>query len=70
MSVTFKFNEELTEDDVVCYDDPWYDMTSGGYINPDELLADKKQIDLVNKAIETIEDFLEQAENAGILEPR
>lgn len=38
----------------------WYDITSGGYIKPVELLDDKEQLDELSKAINIVSSF-EQA---------
>ena len=35
----------------------WYDLTDGGYVKPEELLEDEKQIEEVVKAIDLLESF-------------
>ena len=35
----------------------WYDLTDGGYIKPEEVLASKEQIDKVENAIKVLQDF-------------
>lgn len=47
--------------------DPHYDLFDGGYIKPEELLKNQKDIDKVNEAVETIREFFEGAERAGVL---
>jgi len=37
--------------------DFWYDLTDGGYLDPNKICADKKDADAVNKAVEIIKDF-------------
>lgn len=46
----------------------WYDLTDGGYIRPEGLLECQKDIDMVNKAIETLLLFKNEAEKNGVLE--
>jgi hypothetical protein len=38
-------------------DDFWYDLTSGGYLNPEDILENKEDIDSVKNAIEIIQEF-------------
>lgn len=47
-----------------------YDLFYGGYIKPRDLLADESQALAVEQAVETIREFLAQAEEAEILEVR
>ena len=54
-------------DEPVCTSDPYYDLTLGGYIKPEELLESEEDIEAVKAAIETIESFFEEAEEAGVL---
>lgn len=37
--------------------DFWYDLTSGGYLKPEELLENKEDIIKVKEAIKVIRDF-------------
>jgi len=37
--------------------DFWYDLTQGGYIKPEELLEDPKDIKSVKKAIKILREF-------------
>jgi hypothetical protein len=48
--------------------DPWYDMVSGGYIKPEKLLEDPKEITQVRTAINVVRAFLLEAEEAGVIE--
>lgn len=45
----------------------WYDLTDGGYINPEEILEDPKQIERVNKAIMLLQRFEKELTNAELL---
>ena len=38
-------------------DDFWYDLISGGYLNPEDILENKEDIDRVKNAIEIIQEF-------------
>lgn len=35
----------------------WYDLTDGGYLNPEDILENKEDVERVNKAIAVIKDF-------------
>ena len=35
----------------------WYDLTGGGYIKPEQILADEKQLKKLQKAIEIVSSF-------------
>jgi len=37
--------------------DFWYDLIDGGYLDPEEICADKKDAQKVKKAIAVIKDF-------------
>ena len=38
-------------------DDFWYDLTDGGYLNPEEMLEDQEDVKRVLTAIATILEF-------------
>jgi len=38
-------------------EDFWYDLTDGGYLDPEKFLADNKQIKKLNDAVELVESF-------------
>lgn len=59
-----KFNKNA---EPVYTDDHWYDLTSGGYIKPSELLTDQEEIEKVENAIKTVLEFLNEAEEAGLI---
>ncbi len=48
-------------------DDNWYDLSTGGYLKPEELLEDEEQIKKVKDAVQLILDFFEQAEEKNII---
>ncbi|MFW6002377.1 MAG: hypothetical protein ACOCQD_03475 [archaeon] len=41
----------------VTTDDFWYDLTDGGYLKPEEILEDPKDVKRVKDAIATIREF-------------
>lgn len=47
--------------------DPYYELALGDYIDLEELLADPEQVKLLKQAIETVQSFLEQAEQNGVI---
>ena len=42
--------------------DFWYDLTKGGYIRPEEICKNPKDVKKVKQAIEIIEDFEKSCE--------
>ncbi len=48
--------------------DFWYDMTDGGYINPEEVLADKDQLAKLLDALNVVKSFEEALDNANLRE--
>jgi hypothetical protein len=48
--------------------DKHYDLFDGGCISPTDLLEDDKQRAAIYGAMGVIKDFLQQAEDAGVLE--
>jgi len=45
----------------------WYDITEGGYIKPEFLLANSAQLDMVRNAVAVLESFESALEDAGLL---
>ena len=64
MTIKFKFKPGAE----VSSSEPHYDLFDGGYIKPEELLADPEQAKKVNDAVRTIQAFFDQAEAEGVLE--
>ena len=44
--------------------DFWYDLTSGGYIIPEDICENKEDAEKVNEAIKIIKDFEESCEDS------
>lgn len=42
--------------------DFWYDLTDGGYLDPDEICENKKDAEEVKKAIAILQDFQNSCE--------
>jgi hypothetical protein len=42
--------------------DFWYDLTDGGYLKPEEILQDKKDVEKVKAAIAVLREFSESCE--------
>ena len=55
-------------DELVFTNEPHYDLFDGGYIKPEELLENPSEAKEVNEAIVLVRQFLDEAENAGVLE--
>ncbi len=43
----------------VSSDDPWYDLSDGGYLNPREMCESPEDAQRVIDAIAVVEDFIE-----------
>lgn len=41
----------------VCSDDFWYDLSAGGYLNPNEICENAEDAERVIKAVAVIRDF-------------
>lgn len=65
MAIEFNFKEV---EEPVWTDDPWYDLTDGGYIRPEELLIDEEQIKKVQESVDILSAFLQQAYEKGVIE--
>lgn len=65
MAIEFNFKEV---EEPVRSDDPWYDLTDGGYIRPEELLIDEEQIKKVQESVDILSAFLQQAYEKGVIE--
>lgn len=55
-------NKHITTDDF------WYDLFDGGYIRPEELLQDRKDVNEVKNAIDLLLEFRREAESNGIID--
>jgi hypothetical protein len=42
--------------------DFWYDLTDGGYLNPDEICVDKKDAERIKNAISVLKEFYDSCE--------
>jgi hypothetical protein len=56
---------KIKQGDPVVSDDFWYDLTDGGYIVPEELLEDAADVERVNEALKTLNEFREALEQSG-----
>lgn len=52
----------------VCSDDLFYDLFDGGYIKPAKLLVDKEDVEKVQNAINIVQEFLDGAIEADVIE--
>ena len=62
-----KLKFKARPEEPVCTTDPYYDLCTGGYIKPSQMLEEPYATQ-VEEAAATIEAFLEQAQKAGWLE--
>ena len=62
----FKF-KDMDDVEIIVSSEPHYDLFEGGYIAPEDLLSDQKQIDKVNHALWIVRNFLDQSVEAGLV---
>jgi hypothetical protein len=67
--MTFKFKENAKDFCQTGTEDFWYALFDGGYVEVEGILADETQLNEVIKAVQLLEQFKNQLENAGIYEP-
>lgn len=48
-------------------EDFWYALNDGGYIKPEEIIADPKQLEELQKAIALVLDFEQELVDSGIM---
>ena len=53
---------------VVSTDDLFYDLFVGGYVKPEKLLVDKEDVEKVQNAINIVQEFLDGAIEADVIE--
>lgn len=63
--MVLKFKKDA---EIVSSSETGYDLIHGGYIRPEDLLCDPKQAQEVRKALDLVIAFLDQAEEAGLVE--
>ena len=62
----FKFKENAQAE--IGSEEPWYALTDGGYLKPEEVLSNQQQIDELKKAISLVKAFIQQCYDSGVLE--
>lgn len=48
--------------------DTWYDLFTGGYFKPSKLLKNKEEAKAVEDAMKLVEQFVDEAIEAGVIE--
>jgi hypothetical protein len=64
----FKFAKNAKDFCQTGTEDFWYALFDGGYVETEGILSDKEQLKTVNEAVETLREFKNQLERAGIYE--
>lgn len=54
---------KIKENCSVSTSDFWYDLMDGGYLKPEEILEDEKDVKAVNDAIKVLMNFKESCED-------
>jgi hypothetical protein len=49
-------------------EDTWYALTDGGYLKPEEVVSDKKQLKKLEDAIQLVRDFIQQCYDDEVIE--
>lgn len=49
-------------------EDPWYALTDGGYLKPEEVVSDKEQLKMLEEAIQLVRDFIQQCYDDEVIE--
>ncbi len=62
----FKFKKGAKQE--IGTEDPWYALTSGGYLKPEEVIEDASQLKHIREAIATVEAFIQQCYDESIIE--
>jgi hypothetical protein len=61
----WKFKEYLTP--YIISDNFWYDITDGGYLKPEKMLQDEKQIIMLREAINIVKSFENTLEDKNLI---
>ena len=56
------FKMKIKEGCTASSSDFWYDLTKGGYLNPEEILENKEDVEAVKNAISVLTDFEDSCE--------
>jgi hypothetical protein len=62
----FKFKEGAKAE--IGGEDPWYCLTDGGYLKPEEVLADSCQAKKVQDAVDLVKAFIEACSEAKVID--
>lgn len=65
--MAYEFKDPSIEDNIVISDDIYYDLFEGDYIYPSDILERYVHIDEIECALATIRDFINEAQDAGVL---
>ncbi len=53
---------KIKENLEICSSEPWYDLSDGGYLNPQEICQEPEDAKKVEEAVEIVKDFLDSCE--------
>jgi hypothetical protein len=62
----FKFKQGAKAE--IGTEDPWYALTDGGYLRPEDVLSDQSQIEELTRAVKLVKQFIDQCYETGIIE--
>jgi hypothetical protein len=62
----FKFKKGAKQE--IGSEDIWYALTEGGYLNPADVISDKKQLEELEAAIALVQAFIQQCYDDGVIE--
>lgn len=63
---SFKFKKNAKQ--IIGTEDVWYALTDGGQLNPEEVIADKKQLEQLQAAIALVQEFIQQCYDDEVID--
>jgi hypothetical protein len=62
----FRFKENATAE--IGSENPFYALTDGGYLDPEDVLADQEQAKQVQQAVKVVKAFIDACFAEGVIE--
>jgi hypothetical protein len=62
----FTFKKDAKQE--IGTEDPWYALTDGGYLKPEEVVDDEKQLRKLTEAISLVRSFIQQCYDDEVIE--
>lgn len=65
MKIKFKKKKDV---DVIPTSEPYYDLMDGGYLEPENFVADDEQVKQIKEAIELVKNYMHGLKEKGLIE--